>query len=258
MPDTDGLPQLSDSLARMAGFLLTEDTLDVVLERVVSLAKSTVPAVCAASVTLQEDGRRRTSNFTDDVALRLDSVQYGGDEGPCLHAIESNKVVSVVLSEQRHRWPAFVDSALESGIESVLSTPLSLSGGAIGALNLYSDHKSGFDDRQHDLAGQFAEQAAVVLANTLAYNSATRLNDELRQAVETREIIGQAKGIIMAQRKCTSDEAFDVLRRASQRTNRKLRDIATDLVASVERSSQAAATHPVPSGPDSRTGNAAG
>jgi len=230
---------LSDAFARMAGILLTEDTLDVVLERVVSLAKQTVPAVTAASVTLHQNGRGRTSNYTDDTALALDHHQYEAERGPCLEAIETNSVVSALLAEQHDRWPGFVEASLACGVQSVLSTPLSVKAEPLGALNLYSNENRLFDDHERSLAAQFAQQAAVVLANTLAYTSATRLNDELRQAVETREVIGQAKGIIMAQRRCTRDEAFDVLRRASQRTNRKLRDIAAELVTSVERSGPA-------------------
>jgi GAF domain-containing protein len=122
-----------------------------------------------------------------------------------------------------------------AGLRSVLSSPLQAGEETIGALNLYSRDPDGFDANQQRLAAEFARHASILLANAITFMQATELAQNLVDALNSREIIGVAIGLVMAQPPArTRQRAFDVLRRVSQRENRKLRDIATELVARAE------------------------
>jgi GAF domain-containing protein len=217
----------------LGGAVLDDAALDELLQRLVVLARHTVPMANDVSITVPEGAGYRTSNSTGQVALAIDQAQYDGDEGPCLEAMRSARQLQVVVGDSA-QWPLFQEKALETGIGGVLSTPLvGDSGNAIGALNIYAG-ESGFGEAETHLARMLGEHAAILVGNALALLSATKLNLQLQQAVASREIIGEAKGIIMERQSCSRDEAFDILRRASQRENRKLRDLAEELVLRVE------------------------
>jgi GAF domain-containing protein len=224
----------SDRVVGLAGALLDDDVLHDLLQRLTVLANHTVAGAHSVSITVAEDGRYRTSNSTGPDALSIDEAQYRGDDGPCLEAMRSTRQLQVAVGEEHHRWPRFDDEAEKAGVTTVLSTPLVRSpNDAVGALNIYAREGSfgPVDERTAQLIG---EHAAILVERALALLSSTRLNEQLRQAVATREIIGEAKGVLMESQQCTRDQAFDILRRASQRENRKLRELAEELVLRVE------------------------
>ena len=134
------------------------------------------------------------------------------------------------------RYSAFVAAARSRFMTGVLSTPLQVRGHSVGGLNLYSASLDQFGDEEVDRAALFARQASVVLANSMAYTTAMTQNESLQDALATREMIGTAKGILMATRGCTPDEAFGLLRTQSQHDNRKLRDVAEGLVSAQQSS----------------------
>jgi GAF domain-containing protein len=117
---------------------------------------------------------------------------------------------------------------------SSLSIPLQVRGETLGALNLYSKTLSAFEGTGAANADLFGEHAAVAVANAYTFANALRLSENLKEALKSRELIGEAKGILMAREGVTEDEAFEMLRRASQRANLKLRDIAQELVNKIE------------------------
>jgi GAF domain-containing protein len=129
------------------------------------------------------------------------------------------------------RWPAFSQLAAGHGVRSVMSMPLVANHEGVGALNFCSRVPKAFSDDEARVAAQFAAQAAIVLANTQAYWDARELSQQLNEALKSRATIEQAKGILMGAQRCGPDEAFEILVRASQRENRKLRDIAANIVA---------------------------
>ncbi len=219
----------------LGGAVLDDAALDELLQRVVQLALVTIEGARAVSITVADGGRYRTSNSTATGALAVDEVQYREGDGPCVEAIRTVCPVQVTVGADEGRWPWFNERAIENGIGRVLSTPLTRGPGeAIGALNIYAAEGDEFGPDELRKAGLIGEHAAVLVGNTLALVDATQLNDQLRQAVDTREVIGVAKGIFMERQSCTRDEAFDLLRRASQRENRKLRELAEELVVRVE------------------------
>lgn len=234
MKDDNNLGSTTDGVVGMAGALLDDEELHNVLQRLTLLAEHAVHVSRSASITVMQDGRYRTSNSTGPDALAIDEAQYQESAGPCLEAMRASRQLDVTVQEQHDEWPRFAEEATGSGIAGVLSTPLVRAPDqVVGALNIYG-RETGFEPRDRRTAELIGELAAILVGRSLALLDSSRLNDQLRQALATREIIGEAKGILMESQSCDRDQAFDVLRRASQRENRKLRDVAEDLVQRVE------------------------
>ena len=177
------------------------------------------------------DGRASTAVFTDDAAVEIDSAQYETGVGPCLDAFRHQKVYRIDDMETDDQWMPFSEAAAAHGVHSSMSVPLLARHEGLGALNFYSRSGEAFSDHEVEVGLQFAAHAAIVLANSQAYWDAHQLGLDLAQAMKSRATIEQAKGILMGAQRCTADEAFQVLVRASQRENRKLREIADDIVA---------------------------
>jgi GAF domain-containing protein len=232
-PDAN-LAGLSDTLSAFAGVLLADETLEAVLELVVSLASSSIPDVQGASVSLARQGDVVTASATSDTVRGLDAVQYDAGRGPCVDAIRTGVVQHEMGEALVARWPEFGAAATEFGIVNMLSTPMEARNRPVGALNLYARTEDAFHGGAADTAAVFARHAGAVLANAAAYTDAETTNQNLLDALATRQIIGQAMGIIMARERCSSDDAFDILRRASQNSNVKLREVAAELVRSTE------------------------
>jgi GAF domain-containing protein len=200
------------------------------LTTVAEMGRTGIDGCVAASLTLIEGGRPTTVASTDGVAPTLDQVQYDAGTGPCLEAVRTKTTVRIASLATEDRWADFGDAATALGIHSSLSVPLPLPEGTDGGLNLYGEETGAFDEDDERLGALFASYAAAVIANVAAYRSAQELAEHLQKAMESRSAIEQAKGILMARQHCTADDAFDILRRASQRENRKLRDIAEEMV----------------------------
>jgi GAF domain-containing protein len=131
-------------------------------------------------------------------------------------------------------WPGLRAAVEESGVRGVYSLPLQVQAAPMGALNLYSKAPTWPSDDHAELARAFARQAAIVLANAAAYAAAAAHVEQLEEGLRTREMIGQAKGILMERELCSADAAFEMLRQLSMRTNVKLRAVAEKIVASAE------------------------
>jgi GAF domain-containing protein len=130
------------------------------------------------------------------------------------------------------RWPAFAQRALAAGVRASLSVALPLQETVVGALNIYATRPGPFDQQAIELARTFAGYAAIAIVNARLYQNTATFAEDMRRAMETRAVIEQAKGIIIAQQRCTPELAFELLTRLSQSSHRKLRDCAADLVAS--------------------------
>jgi GAF domain-containing protein len=185
----------------------------------------------AGITLLQEGGDPETVAYTDKRSPKTDQGQYEDWAGPCIDAFREKKVVTVPDTRQvGGRWPSFSQAAQEQGILSTLSIPLVVSDAGIGALNLYATRLDAFGEDDATVAEALGAQAAVVLANASAYWHAFELGEQLNEAMQSRATIEQAKGVLMAQSGVSADEAFGLLRRASQRENVKLREIAARIV----------------------------
>jgi GAF domain-containing protein len=152
-----------------------------------------------------------------------------------MHATAQNEIVIARDLTRDERWPYFARAAMNEGFKSVLAIPLSPVDGAMGALVLYSSSVDAFDAETEELAIRLARQAAIAIANSGSFVQSEQSNDQLREALASRDIIGQAKGILMERSDVSADEAFDQMREQSQRGNRKLRDIAEDIVQNIRK-----------------------
>jgi GAF domain-containing protein len=164
----------------------------------------------------------------------VDESQYEASQGPCLHALDSGEIVTVPDITRDDRWTDYLAHALAHGVRSSLSLPLQADGETAGALNLYSRSAHAFDDPTVlSAAAALAAQGGAVLSIAVRQAQQVALTSQLREALASRAVIDQAMGILMAQQRCTADDAFALLRRTSQNRNRKIRDIAADIVTAV-------------------------
>lgn len=222
---------LEGAIRTLSRLLLSEEPLETTLGRVADLACRTIPGCDMASLTMMQGNRPSTAVQTDPEVQPLDTAQYQGAGGPCLEAYATRQIIRLdVAAEQGVRWPEFAAAARGAGVVSVLAVPLTAGRSPVGALNLFSTTKRGFTDADEETAGLFSEQAAVACANAEVYWRTHSLTENLREALESRDVIGQAKGILMARRGCTPDDAFEALRKVSMRRNVKLKDIAEEVV----------------------------
>jgi GAF domain-containing protein len=168
-------------------------------------------------------GRLRTVATTSPVPEELDRLQQELGSGPCLTAARKQLVVRVHAMASDSRWPKFRAAALERGVASMLCLPLHVDDGVLGTLSLYAVEEGVFRDGAEPVARLLAALAAVALAE------ATHA-EQLRRALDSRDLIGQAKGILMRERAITAEQAFELLRERSQNTNTKLVDLARSVV----------------------------
>jgi GAF domain-containing protein len=215
--------------------VLVDRTLEQVLDEITAIASRGIPGAEATSSTLIRGDRPFTAAYTGEMALAADELQYEHGYGPCMDAGRGNVVLRVDDMRAETRWPHYVERVLETGVRSSLSVPLPYQGTSIGALNVYSTEPHAFASPESLEAGlQVAEAIAVAVVNADAH---AQLRDQalnMRIAMDSRAVIEQAKGVLMAQRHVDAAQAFDILREASQRYNRKLRDIAQGIVSSTQ------------------------
>jgi len=212
--------------------ILLGSPLSEVLDRVAHLAKRTIPGADEVSVTLLTEDRdtARSVAFTGDLAVQLDERQYEKGFGPCMDAAQSGENIEIPDTTTEQTYPDFAAVARRAGVTNTLSVGLPIPQRTVGALNIYSTQGVRFDADGQALAQTFASYAAVALANAALYTSTAELTRQMETAMSARTIIEQAKGMIMAKRDCSADEAFALLVRASQAANRKLRHVAQQVV----------------------------
>ncbi len=227
----------ASAFAEFGRIKLGETDLPGVLTRVAEIARGTIPGADEVSITLTRAGRPYTAAYTGEIALLLDERQYEGDAGPCLQAAADKTTVSVPDTATDTRWDGWAARAAAAGVGSVLSVGLPIVESVAGAVNIYGLTPHAFDADTIRLAQRFAGYATVALANAHLHDSTASLAQHMQAAMENRAVIEQAKGIIMGERRCTADEAFAILTRISQDTNRKVREVAAALVARVESGS---------------------
>jgi GAF domain-containing protein len=222
--------QIAKALARMSAVLLSQESVATTVELVANLAEKTLPDTAGAGVSLMDVVGKRTTAASNPLVQRADRLQYELDEGPCLTAWRDRVVVFVDDVETEHRWPAWTASVAPLGIRSVLSAPMLVTDGSIGAIKVYSRRPAAYDQHSEQLLTLFARQAAILLANAQSYEDAQQLTVQLKAALRSRDVIGQAKGILIASGAPDEQAAFAMLVAASQRTNTKVREVAQRLV----------------------------
>jgi GAF domain-containing protein len=239
-PDTGGDPASAATIDffETASAVFSAGSVGDTLAEVVSLAVATIEGCDFAGIFVVEDGAVVTPVHTHPDVVDLDSLQQVSGEGPCLDALAQGVTVYADDLSIDARWPAFGPSATARGIRSLLALPLLANrppGESLGALNLYGRYPQAFGviDRARGLL--LGALAALALSIARTHEDDERQVANLHAALATREVIGQAQGILMERERISADSAFDILRRASQHLNVKLRQVAQDLVDTGER-----------------------
>ena len=204
--------------------------MDSLLQAVAELSKNVMPGNPETSVFIQDRRQRISVSSTGQLALDLDEVQYSKGHGPCLHAASTGELTEVPDTRTEPRWADYMRRAAEHGNLSSLSVPVVIDDDVSGALNIYAREVNAFDDDARSAASRFAPCAAVAVGNLHDYQAAKDMARNLEAALESREVIDQAKGILMERHKFTAHQAFQLRNAASNRTNTKLRAVADALV----------------------------
>lgn len=216
---------LADQLGELARSLQASHDTDALLDEVVRAAVRLIPGVDEASISVVTDRRAVSSRLpTGDLPVRVDALQEQTGQGPCLDAMYDQHTVRVTDMAHEQRWPRFAAGAAEAGAASMLGIQLWVEGDNLGALNLYSRRVDAFDDESEQVGLLFASHAAVAFAGVQDMT-------HMRTALATRDLIGQAKGILMERYKVTGDQAFRMLVKVSNDNNLALRSVAENLTS---------------------------
>jgi len=231
--------QTVDVYRELATIVLADRPLTATLSRIADLTRDALPDVDDVSVTLVQGGKARSVAFAGDskIAATLDERQYEVGFGPCLDAAATARTIEVADTSVPHElYPEFAALARREGVWHTLSVGLPTLQDVSGALNLYSHGERGpFAPRTKAAAAGFAAYAAVAVTNAALYHGAVEEVVQMHQAMASRAVIEQAKGILMHANGVDEEEAFALLRRTSSHSNRKLRDVARGIVESTGR-----------------------
>ncbi|MGY1829338.1 ANTAR domain-containing protein [Geodermatophilus sp. SYSU D01180] len=235
----DGAPRgplaLQDALLELSRVEPDPWSLTVPLTRVAELAVASLAGTAEASVTLVHPAGAVTVGVTGPVAAELDERQYDAGSGPCTDAAASGSTVTVPDTATEARYRDLAALARRRGVTGVLAVGMPIDHRVVGSLNLYRTDGGAFDAAGREAARTFARFAAGAVVHAAAHAGAEELSRQLRRAMRSRAVIEQAKGVLMGRHGCTADEAFAILASRSQRRDRKLREVAAELVASVQR-----------------------
>lgn len=221
--DANSGGDLAEVLGELAIQLQAESDTGATLQSIVEAAVRLVPGVRWAGISLIEGRQVTPSVPTDELVAELDSLQNDLGEGPCLDALHEQHTVSIADTSTDTRWPQWGRAASDRGVRSVLAFQLFVREENLGALNLYGDAANVFTDESEVIGAVLAQHGAVAMIGaqeTAQFNS----------ALASRDVIGQAKGLLMARENLTGFAAFNLLTRASQTLNTKLVTLARRLV----------------------------
>lgn len=219
--------ELAAALGTLAVDMSAESDSERLLETIVGAAITLLPGISWAGISIVR-GRSIVSKApTDEVARTLAECQAKFGEGPILSALDEQQTIVVAELRDETRWPRFVEAATGMDVRCVMSFRLFARDEALGVLTLYGPHPDLFNDEVVAIGEVFAQHAAVALAGAA-------VAEQMQRAIASRDVIGQAKGILMQRDALTGLQAFAVLTKASQDTNTKLVDVARFLVGEVE------------------------
>jgi GAF domain-containing protein len=221
------------AFAELSRIMFSAQPLTETLHRIADLAKRTIPGAAEVSVTMLQGGDMSTVSFTGSLAAHLDERQYEAGFGPCTDAALSGRTIAIEDTASDTRYPDFGKVTARHGITHTMSIGLPVEQRTVGALNIYGVGDGPFDEATQQIGAAFAAYAGVAVANAGLYASTAALAANLQQALDSRAVIEQAKGVLMARFHCSADEAFHRLVHESNASNRKVRDIAHDIVVGV-------------------------
>lgn len=221
--------------AELGKIVVSEAPAEQTLRRVAELAKQGLQGVEEVSLTLIENGQPRSVVFTGRLAVDLDERQYDLGFGPCLDAARTGQTIIVDGHGDGSPYREYAQVAFRAGVRHTVSVGMPVAERSIGGLNIYSVDEASVSEEFVQRAEAFAGYAAATVANVVSYARTSSQAEHLQRALESRAVIEQAKGVIVARDRCTPDEAFDVLIRISQHRHVKIRDLARAIVDSAQK-----------------------
>lgn len=219
-----GSGSLVEVMSRVARRLQEEHgDVESTLQAITTAAVATVPNAEQCGITYVIERKKVESRAaTSDLPKAVDALQERVGQGPCIDAAWEQQIVRVDDVRADQRWPEFTSEAHALGVGSMICFQLFVEGDRLGAMNLYAATAGAFDDESEEVGLMLASHAAIALAGA-------EHEQNLRIGMSSRDIIGQAKGILMERHRLTADQAFGVLARVSQELNRKLADVAQEV-----------------------------
>jgi transcriptional regulator with GAF, ATPase, and Fis domain len=221
--------ELADRVAEVAALLEADEIPDAVLHRLTRLGVELVPGATAAAVTIAMAKGGLTFAASDERLDELHKIQFDSGNGPVVEALRYNEPRRIDDMAAERRWPTFSHAA-SAGFASCLALPLRTDRQPAGAVVFYGQERNVFRGAAHDIALLFAAQGGTAVGNASLYRACRRMVDNLQAGLESRAVIEQAKGILHAELGVSPAEAFRLLRRYSQSTNRRVRALSSDLV----------------------------
>jgi GAF domain-containing protein len=236
---TSSLPYPASARERAVSktFVMLADTLvddvDVVdlLDRLVHICVDLLDATAAGLLLRDQKGSLTVVASSSEETRLLEVCQLQSDEGPCLDCVRSGApVVSLDLAADTARWPIFAVAARDAGLAAVTAVPMRLRDQTIGALNLFHDQARPIAEADQELAQAFADVATVGILQQRLVHRSSLLTEQLQQALNSRVLIEQAKGVLTERHGIGMDEAFAALRRHARDHNLKIADAALAVV----------------------------
>lgn len=223
--------ELIESMSELSKLVVANEDLSSTVTRIAELAVQAIDGAEVCSVSLARKGEITTVASTAEIGVKVDEIQYEAKEGPCLSSIDEQEAFQIPDMKADDTWPVFSKRvAEETDTNSMLAYVLNVHKGTVGALNLTSSKVDSFSSDDLATGALFAAQAGVALANALTHEDDQNQIHQLEEGLETRQVIGQAVGLIMAAHKVDADEGFKLLVRTSQNTNEKVRDLAQRVI----------------------------
>jgi hypothetical protein len=232
VPSADELDELEREFSAIALALFAPGTVEETLRQIVGVAERSVDGCDGAGIFVMSGAGYRTPAASRELVLAIDALQIEAGEGPCVDASKLASISYALDLSEDERWPTFGPAAVAAGVRSVLSVSLSLE--RPSALNLYARLPAAFGATDRAKGHLFATLARLAYESAERSAAGDQKADNLLEALRSRELIGQAQGILMERERITADQAFDVLRRASQHLNVRLRSVAETLVETGE------------------------
>lgn len=226
---------LLESMSALSKLVTADESLESTVARIAQLALMAIEGTDECSVSLAKGKNIKTVAATGAICHVINGLQIETGEGPCLSSIEEQTAFYIPDMSKDETWPSFSDLAAETtGISSLLAYVLQVGEGSLGAMNFMTSEVDAFDDQDIAAGALFAAQASVALANALTDQQHEEKVEQLEEGIRTRQVIGEAVGIVMATRQVTAQDAFEILKRISQHTNIKLKEVAAGLVERVD------------------------
>lgn len=228
--------RLLSSFRELSALVLSRESVSSTLDVVARLAVATIPSCDVASMSLVRPKEILTVGASDDVAFRLDAIQYDTGEGPCLDAIQKDAMWFRIREMSSDiTWPSFSSEAARHGFESLLAFTSRIDSDTLGALNLYARAARAFVEEDIDSGAIFAAHSAVALSNTQASSGASQRFEKPDEALVSQEVIARAVGILMEKEFRSAEESFRVLEERAEQLKVRLMDGAQEVLVAADR-----------------------